>query len=202
MVNKKRSSRLPTRPSGVLRYNRILEAAGRLVEDSQSLDLLTLKAVADEAGIPRVSLYYFFDSADALIDALYQRGVEKMMTSVSDLSEPADWRELIETVLDKSREFYEQHSIERVLALSPKSLPALVQANKVIGRELHTLMVARARVSKSAKVGKACEIAAEIADAIWRKSFIELGDISHLYHQQTKLAVVGYLEAVIGHDDP
>ncbi|MGB2361520.1 MAG: TetR/AcrR family transcriptional regulator, partial [Luminiphilus sp.] len=72
-------TRLPTRKPGIERYNRIIEAAEALILEAGSLKGITLDAVSKRADVPRVSLYYFFDSIDSLMDALYLRGVQKMV---------------------------------------------------------------------------------------------------------------------------
>ena len=64
------TARQPTRKPGIERYNRIIEAAESLILEQGSLDHLTLEAVAQRAGVPRVSLYYFFDSIGVLLDTL------------------------------------------------------------------------------------------------------------------------------------
>ncbi len=197
MQANRKTSRVPARKPAVERYQEIIRAAEFLVAESQSLETLTLQAVAERANIPRVSLYYFFDSIDALIETLYKRGMEKMMASISDVPESAEWRDLMEAAMDKARAFFLRNHVEMVLVFSPKSLPMLVQVNELIGKDLHALLITRADVSSSVNVQRACEIAAEIADTIWRKSFIEKGKITSLYHKQAKLAVLSYLAAVI-----
>ena len=77
-----KSTRKPTRKPGIERYNRIIEAAEELILEANSLQGITLDAVAQRAGVPRVSLYYFFDSIESLLDALYQRGVQKMVAEL------------------------------------------------------------------------------------------------------------------------
>ena len=69
-------TRLPTRKPGIERYNRIIEAAEALILEAGSLQGITLDAVSKRAGVPRVSLYYFCDSIESLMDALYLRGVQ------------------------------------------------------------------------------------------------------------------------------
>ena len=63
-------TRLPTRKPGIERYNRIIEAAEALILEAGSLQGIPLDAVAKRADVPRVSLYYFFDSIESLMDAL------------------------------------------------------------------------------------------------------------------------------------
>ena len=79
MASKKGSARLPTRRPGIDRYDKVLGAAERIILENESLDGLTLQAIAAEAKVPRVSLYYFFPSIDAVIEALYQRILTRLI---------------------------------------------------------------------------------------------------------------------------
>ena len=65
-----KSARLPTRKPGIERYNRIIEAAETLILEAGSLQGITLDAIARRADVPRVSLYYFFESIESLMDCL------------------------------------------------------------------------------------------------------------------------------------
>ena len=100
-------------------------------------------------------------------------------------------------LLDKSMHFYRRHPVEMALGLSPISLPTVMGLNQSIGRDVHTLLIHRAQVSGSVTVGRACEIAVDIADAVWRKSYVEKGTITPTYHKQAKLAVLSYLANVL-----
>ncbi|MGB0764369.1 MAG: TetR/AcrR family transcriptional regulator [Luminiphilus sp.] len=196
-MKKKKSGRPPARKPGIERYDLVIGAAERLIRDAGSLEALTLKAVSDEARVPRVSLYYFFPSIEALIDALYQRGIEKLVTALSDAPEEDDWQTVMELLMDGTRDFYARNPVEMILSLSPKSLVSVNRANQQIGRDVYDLLVAQTGLAKSRKLARACEVATELADAVYRKSFIEHGKITADYHHHAKTAVIGYLDSVI-----
>ncbi len=193
----KKISRPPERKPGIARYEKILAAAGDMIAETQSLEFLTLRDVARRAGVPRVSLYYFFPSIEALIDALYQRGLEKLMAAMPDFAPGDDWRLLMTALMDRTLIFYQKSPVEMILSLSPKSLVSTNVANQQVGREIYNLLVTRAGVPKSRKLARACEVAAEIADAVWRKAFIEHGKITPSYHEHAKGAVIRYLDGVL-----
>lgn len=193
----KKSSRPPARKPGIERYYLVIGAAERLIRDAGSLGTLTLKAVSDEARVPRVSLYYFFPSVEALIDALYQRGIEKLLAALSVAPEGDDWQTVWEFLMDGTCDFYAKNPVEMILSLSPKSLVSVNRVNQQIGRDVYDLLVAQTGLAKSRKLARACEVATELADAVWRKSFIEHGKITADYHHHAKTAVIGYLGSVI-----
>jgi len=194
-MTKQVSSRPPARKSGVERYEKIIAAAESLIAEKRSLETLTLQSVAAEAGVPRVSLYYFFPSIDALIDTLYLRGIDKMVEQTPRLPEDSDWRMLMTAVLDNARAFYARNPVEMILSLSPNSLVSTNRANQAYGQELYKLLTQNAAIPSSRAMKRVCEVAAELADCVWRKAFIEHGKITGAYHEHAKRAVMNYFES-------
>ena len=192
-----KSTRKPTRKPGIERYNRIIEAAERLILEANSLQGITLEAVAQRAGVPRVSLYYFFDSIESLLDALYQRGVQKMVASLPQAPRAADWREMMLLYVDGVRDFYLSNRVEMILALLPVSLLSVNQVSRDFGQSLFQLLHAQGLVPKTQKVLRACEMTSELADLVWRKSLIEKGTLTPAYTREVKRVVIAYLESVL-----
>lgn len=198
MAKKKtKSTRKPTRKPGIERYNRIIEAAEGLILEANSLQGITLEAVAQRAGVPRVSLYYFFDSIESLLDALYQRGVQKMVASLPQAPRAADWREMMLLYVDGVRDFYLSNRVEMILALLPVSLLSVNQVSRDFGQSLFQLLHAQGLVPKTQKVLRACEMTSELADLVWRKSLIEKGTLTPAYTREVKRVVIAYLESVL-----
>ena len=190
-------TRKPTRKPGIERYNRIIEAAEVLILEANSLQGITLEAVAQRAGVPRVSLYYFFDSIESLLDALYQRGVQKMVASLPQAPRAADWREMMLLYVDGVRDFYLSNRVEMILALLPVSLLSVNQVSRDFGQSLFQLLHAQGLVPKTQKVLRACEMTSELADLVWRKSLIEKGTLTPAYTREVKRVVIAYLESVL-----
>ena len=190
-------TRTPTRKPGIERYNRIIEAAEGLILEANSLQGMTLDAVAQRAGVPRVSLYYFFDSIESLLDALYQRGVQKMVASLPQAPRAADWREMMLLYVDGVRDFYLSNRVEMILALLPVSLLSVNQVSRDFGQSLFQLLHAQGLVPKTQKVLRACEMTSELADLVWRKSLIEKGTLTPAYTREVKRVVIAYLESVL-----
>ena len=100
---------------------RIIEAAEALIIEAGSLQGITLDAIAKRANLPRVSLYYFFDSIESLMDALYQRGVQKMAAELPQAPQAVDWRDMMLLYIDGVRDFYLSNKVVMILALLPLS---------------------------------------------------------------------------------
>ena len=192
-----KSARLPTRKPGIERYNRIIEAAEVLILEAGSLQGITLDAIAKRAAVPRVSLYYFFDSIESLLDALYQRGVQKMIAELPQAPQAADWRDMMLLYIDGVRDFYMSNRVEMILALLPVSLVSVNQVSREFGQALFQLLHSQGLVPKSQQVLRACEMASELADLVWRKSLIERGTLTPAYTREVKRVVIAYLEAVL-----
>lgn len=188
-------SRPPSRKSGVERYEKIIAAAESLIAENRSLAALTLQSVAAEAGVPRVSLYYFFPSIDALIDTLYLRGIDKMVAETPAFPNESDWRLVMTAVLDNARAFYARNPVEMILSLSPNSLVSTNRANQAYGQALYQLLLESEAIPSSRAMIRVCEVAAELADSVWRKAFIEHGKITAAYHGHAKRAVMSYFES-------
>ena len=195
--NTTKPTRTPTRKPGIERYNRIIEAAEELILEANSLQGMTLDAVAQRAGVPRVSLYYFFDSIESLLDALYQRGVQKMVASLPQAPRAADWREMMLLYVDGVRDFYLSNRVEMILALLPVSLLSVNQVSRDFGQSLFQLLHTQGLVPKTQKVLRACEMISELADLVWRKSLIEKGTLTPAYTREVKRVVIAYLESVL-----
>ena len=192
-----KSTRKPTRKPGIERYNRIIEAAEGLILEANSLQGITLEAVAQRAGVPRVSLYYFFDSIESLLDALYQRGVQNLVASLPQAPRAADWREMMLLYIDGVRDFYLSNRVEMILALLPVSLLSVNQVSRDFGQSLFQLLHAQGLVPKTQKVLRAFEMTSELADLVWRKSLIEKGTLTPAYTREVKRVVIAYLESVL-----
>jgi len=190
-------ARLPTRKPGIERYNRIIEAAETLILEAGSLQGITLDAIARRAEVPRVSLYYFFDSIESLMDTLYQRGVQKMVAELPLAPQAADWRDMMLLYIDGVRDFYINNRVEMILALLPVSLVSVNQVSREFGQALFQLLHSQGLVPKSQQVVRALEMASELGDLVWRKSLIERGTLTPAYTREVKRVVLSYLEAVL-----
>lgn len=71
------------------KYDLILDALQRLLED-RSLQTISVSEIAQTAGIGKGSIYYYFPSKDAILEALVERNYEKPLTTAKNLSEQTD----------------------------------------------------------------------------------------------------------------
>lgn len=71
------------------KYNLILNSLQKLLE-SRRLQTISVSEIAQEAGIAKGSIYYYFASKDAILEALIERNYEQPLTTAKNLSTQTD----------------------------------------------------------------------------------------------------------------
>ena len=67
------------------KYELILDSLQKLLE-SRKLQTISVSEIAQTAGIGKGSIYYYFPSKDAILEALVERNYEKPLTTAKKLS--------------------------------------------------------------------------------------------------------------------
>ena len=199
MASKEGSARSPVRRPGIDRFEKVLRAAEKIILRNESLKGLTLQAIASEAKVPRVSLYYFFPSIDAVIEALYHLMLTRLINELSQsFTEPdKDWKKVMTRLTTEVRSHYRKNTLTTVLALTPPSPKMISEAHVVYGDAVAQMLVAISGVPASKNLTTGCEIAAEIGTTIFRKSYLEKGTITDSYLAEAIKAIIAYLDTVI-----
>ena len=144
-----------------------------------------------------MSLYYFFDSIEALVDALYQKGSDEMLAEFPDPPPEFGWRELLLLYKDSAREFYLKNPAAMIISLLPASVEAKNTVVRDFGQSLHAMFVERDLMPNSREAMRACEILNGLIDAIWSKSLIEEGTITPTYDKEAERVVLSYVASVL-----
>lgn len=71
------------------KHELILDTLQQLLED-RNLDTISVSEIAQTAGIGKGSIYYYFPSKEAILEALVQRNYEKPLQTAAVLSEKRD----------------------------------------------------------------------------------------------------------------
>lgn len=71
------------------KYNQILDALQSLLE-SQNIQTITVSQIAQAAGIGKGSIYYYFDSKDAILEAMIERNYKKPIDTAKNLAKQTD----------------------------------------------------------------------------------------------------------------
>lgn len=71
------------------KYDMILDALQQLLEEKK-MQNISVSEIAQKAGIGKGSIYYYFPSKDAILDALIQRSYEKPLLTAKNLAAQTD----------------------------------------------------------------------------------------------------------------
>ena len=71
------------------KYDKILDALQELLE-RKSIQTISVSEIAQTAGIGKGSIYYYFPSKDAILDALVERNYEKTLNTAKTLAHQTD----------------------------------------------------------------------------------------------------------------
>lgn len=73
----------------IKKYDRILDALQQLLED-KTIQNISVSDIADKAGIGKGSIYYYFPSKEAILDALIERNYEKPLKTAKTLADQTE----------------------------------------------------------------------------------------------------------------
>lgn len=68
-----------------IKYNKILDALQKLLEN-KDMQTITVSEIAKTAGIGKGSIYYYFSSKDAILEALIERNYEQPLQTAKTLA--------------------------------------------------------------------------------------------------------------------
>lgn len=71
------------------KYDRILDALHQLLEE-RTIQNISVSDIAQKAGIGKGSIYYYFPSKEAILDALIERNYEKPLKTAKNLASQTD----------------------------------------------------------------------------------------------------------------
>ena len=71
------------------KYNRILDALQELLEN-KDIKSISVSEIAQKAGMGKGSIYYYFPSKDAILDALVERNYQKALETAQELTRLTD----------------------------------------------------------------------------------------------------------------
>ncbi|MBB1518820.1 TetR/AcrR family transcriptional regulator [Aquipseudomonas guryensis] len=132
------------RASSQARIALILDAARALLRE-QGFNGLSIYSVAERAEIPPSSVYHFFASVPALLEALtadIHAAFRDCLLQPVAHAELQDWRDLSRVVEQRMLAIYARDSAARQLILAQHGLAEVVQADRQHDLELGRLMQA------------------------------------------------------------
>lgn len=195
--------RRPERANGVARYERLIEAAERIIERAGVADV-TIQAIAAAARVPMASVYHFFPSAMAACLGVAEKHQARMADIVShtiEHSRAQTLQDYIEDISQRTRRYYNKHPVAMRLILGSECTWAVREADIMQNRRLAKIIAAelqrRFGVAGGARLQRTVALAIAMLDAIWSVSIAEHGKITDAYAAEARKAVGAYLLTAI-----
>lgn len=196
--------RKPTRADGIATYEKLLTEIDSIFGSGDRTSL-SLKDVAETAGVPVASVYHFFPAPEAALAALTERyielaAIELMSNHVADTS--LNWQGVVNHIFCRAREFYQKNPSAQKLRLrahnSESARYLLLESNwalaEVISLELDRLF----KVPNRESLVEDLALAITIADALWSLSITIHGTITDHYALEAERAVTAFLLPILG----
>ncbi len=197
--------RLPVQARSRARVEAILDATEALLAGGDP-DAVTVRAVADAAGVPTGTIYQFFDDKPALLQALAVRYVAATSGTLADAlaDRRGGWQDDLERVVDAFADMLRDAPAARVLwlagALDTTTRTIGTEADDAIARRLREHLTARAGARTGADVDETVgwRVLVSVVSALLKAAFIvdERGDPAIL--AETRRVARLYAAALLG----
>lgn len=174
-MNRPAAPRKP-RASSQARIEAILAAARELLAD-QGVAGLSIYSVAERAQIPPSSVYHFFASVPALLEALtadVHRAFREALSAPIDSSAFSTWHGLSRLVERRMLDIYNEDAAARQLILAQHGLSEVVQADRQhdmeLGELMHRLFGQHFQLPAMPKDVDVFALAMELGDRVYARS--------------------------------
>jgi AcrR family transcriptional regulator len=169
--------RLPQQARSRARVQRLLEAADHVLA-TEGYTALTVRRLAEEAGVPVGTIYQFFADKAAVVDALARRYIAEFDAMIELLVADAEsrrWDDVVDTVFDAAVEVYRSRPGYLALWIGRHLSPELQQAddanNAAIADGLRRILVAQQGLPDTEELARACQVAVHTSDALLQLAF-------------------------------
>jgi AcrR family transcriptional regulator len=199
-----RVRREPRQARSRARVAQILAAADAILS-VEGFEALTVRRIAQEAGVPVGSIYQFFPDKAAVVDALahgyigeFDAAIAALVASASsgasaDGAAMADWSDPVGRLVDEFAELYRSRPGYVALwsgrHLSPELARADEANNLAIAAGVRRILVARGILADGPELERNAQVAVRIADALLQFAFSSAagGDAGVLQELKTLL---------------
>lgn len=159
------------------RVQRVLEAADHLLATG-GFSALTVRRLADEAGVPVGTIYQFFVDKAGVVDALARRYIgefDEMIELLVADAEARRWDDVVDTVIDAAIGMYRARPGYLALWIGRHLSPELLQAdeanNAAIADGLRRILVAQHGLADDERLARVCQVAVQTTDALLQLAF-------------------------------
>lgn len=172
-----RLRRRPQQARSRARVQRVLEAADHVL-GTEGFGALTVRRLAEEAGVPVGTIYQFFVDKAGVVDALARRYIgefDEMIELLVEDAESRPWDDVVDTMIDAAVAMYRERpgyvAIWAGRHLSPELHQADEANNAAIAAGLRRIVVAQYSVTDDESLALACQVAVHTTDALLQLAF-------------------------------
>ena len=184
---------------GAARRETLLSAAANLLRTRDLADL-SLKDIAEHAGVPVGSAYHFFDNALDVFAALAQRFMAALFDVIAKPysgTATTSWQHLFDAAVDRAAKLYQDNPAYRQLIISGKAPVEIKLADRVNDERVGQLMIdvinRHFQIEDFPNSRDAFFFATEIVDMMFTLSVIRHGVITPAMRAEAKKAGRAYL---------
>lgn len=157
---------------------RLILGAADAILSAEGFEALTVRRIAEAAGVPVGSIYQFFPDKAAVVDALahtYIAEFDQAIESLVALSDAALWDDLVGTLIDAFAALYRSHPGYVALwsgrHLSPELARADEANNAAIADGVRRILVRQAALPDGEELAGVARISVVVADALLQFAF-------------------------------
>ena len=172
-----RLRREPRQARSRARLAQILAAADAILSE-EGVEALTVRRIADRAGVPVGTLYQFFPDKGSVVDAVARAYIAEFDSAVEALVNSAasgDWSDPVGRIVDEFVALYRSHPGYVALWAGRHLSPELARAdeanNQVIAAGVQRVLAEHAGVADGPALELAVQVAVRTADALLQYAF-------------------------------
>jgi AcrR family transcriptional regulator len=169
--------REPRQARSRARLAQILAAADAILAE-EGVEALTVRRIAERAGVPVGSLYQFFPDKGSVVDAVARAYIAEFDGAVEAMVNAAaggDWSDPVGRIVDEFVALYRSHPGYVALwsgrHLSPELARADEANNQLIAAGVQRVLAAQAGVPDGPRLELAVQVAVRAADALLQYAF-------------------------------
>jgi AcrR family transcriptional regulator len=187
---------IPKQERSLKRYQVALETADSILE-KEGIHFVTLKEIAKLSGIKRSSLYKFFPSNLAILYALSENHLDKLLNMIDTNTVNTDFQnapDLIMLIIDLLAIYLNEHKGSAIIFLSnnlPTKLDINLHINKLFASEIISKINSKLADVDSYRLNNTLSIIA----ALLSQGHQEVGEITPRTVNEIKRASLAYLSA-------
>jgi len=187
---------IPKQERSLKRYQVALETADSILE-KEGIHFVTLKEIAKLSGIKRSSLYKFFPSNLAILYALSENHLDKLLNMIDTNTVNTDFQntpDFIMLIIDLLAIYLNEHKGSAIIFLSndlPAKLDINLHINKLFASEIISKINSKLADVDSYRLNNTLSIIA----ALLSQGHQELGEITPRTVNEIKRASLAYLSA-------